>query len=154
VSQAVLAHRRDWKRGRAFVLMIASREDELRIIGRIALAGIVRGAFQNAYLGYWIDEGHQGRGLMTEAVGAATSFAFSSAHLHRVQAAVMPRNDASLRVLAKVGYRREGFATKYLCIAGTWEDHWLFAVTSEEWAASTDGKQRSGGEGAEPWVRD
>jgi ribosomal-protein-alanine N-acetyltransferase len=115
--------------------MITSRDDESRVIGRVALAGVLRGAFQNAYLGYWIDEGHQGRGLMTEAVWAATSFAFGTARLHRVQAAVMPRNEASLRVLAKVGYRREGFALKYLCIAGAWEDHWLFAVTSEEWVA-------------------
>lgn len=134
VSQAILSHRRDWKRGRAFVLMVTARSDESRIIGRVALAGILRGAFQNAYLGYWIDEGHQRRGLMTEAVEAATSFAFTTAGLHRVQAAVMPRNEASLRVVQKVGYRREGFAVKYLCIAGVWEDHWLFAVTAEEWA--------------------
>ncbi len=112
VSQAVSNHRREWKRGRAFVLMITPRGEESRIIGRVALAGVLRGAFQNAYLGYWIDGGQQRRGLMTEAVAAATSFAFDAAALHRVQAAVMPRNRASLRVLEKVGYRREGFAEK------------------------------------------
>jgi [ribosomal protein S5]-alanine N-acetyltransferase len=133
VSRAVLQHRREWKRGQTFVLVVVPRQDDKRVIGRVALGGVLRGAFQNAYLGYWIDEQHQGRGLMTEAVRAATAFAFSAAGLHRVQAAVMPRNGGSLRVLEKVGYRREGSAERYLCIAGKWEDHVLFAMTAEDW---------------------
>src|SRR5262249_39599966 len=127
VSRAILRHRREWKRGQAFILFIARRDDESRIVGRIALGGILRGAFQHAYLGYWIDAEQQGRGLMTEAVRGATSFAFGAAALHRVQAAVMPSNKGSLRVLEKTGYRREGSAARYLCIAGSWEDHVLFA---------------------------
>jgi ribosomal-protein-alanine N-acetyltransferase len=137
VSRAVLRYRREWKRGQAFVLFASRRDDEKHIVGRIALGGILRGAFQNAYLGYWIDAGHQGRGLMTEAVRAATTFAFGAAALHRVQAAVMPSNKASLRVLEKAGYRREGSAARYLCIAGAWEDHVLFAVTAEEWSGGS-----------------
>ncbi len=133
VSRAVLRHRREWKQGQAYVLLITPRSDERTIIGRVALGGVLRGAFQNGYLGYWIDAEHQGRGLMTEAVRAATLFALSSAALHRVQAAVMPRNTASQRVLDKVGYRREGLAARYLCIAGTWEDHLIFATTTEDW---------------------
>ena len=135
VSRAVLRHRREWKQGQAYVLLITPRDDERSIIGRIALGGVLRGAFQNGYLGYWIDAEHQGRGLMTEAVRAATVFALSSAALHRVQAAVMPRNTASQRVLEKAGYRREGLAARYLCIAGTWEDHLIFATTTEDWQA-------------------
>ena len=65
-----------------FVLVISPRKDNRRVIGRIALGGVLRGAFQNAYLGYWIDQHHQGRGLMTEAVRAATSFAFWSRRRH------------------------------------------------------------------------
>jgi [ribosomal protein S5]-alanine N-acetyltransferase len=133
VSRAVLRHRREWKRGQAFVMMVTPQEREGRILGRIALGGILLGAFQNAYLGYWMDAEHQGRGLMTEAVRAATTFAFEVVGLHRVQAAVMPRNVASQRVLEKVGYRREGTAERYLFIAGAWEDHVLFAMTAEEW---------------------
>ncbi|HLK41443.1 MAG TPA: GNAT family protein [Polyangiaceae bacterium] len=135
VSRAILRHRREWKAGQAYVLFIARGVDPADIIGRVALGGVLRGAFQNAYLGYWIDVDHQGEGLMTEAVRAATAFAFESAGLHRVQAAVMPRNGASQRVLAKVGYRQEGFAARYLCIAGAWEDHLIFALTAEEWPA-------------------
>jgi ribosomal-protein-alanine N-acetyltransferase len=133
VSTTVMRNRREWKRGQSLVLMITPREAEDRIIGRIALGGVLLGAFQNAYVGYWIDAEHQGRGLMTEAVRATTTFAFRVAGLHRLQAAVMPGNTASLRVLERVGYRREGAAQRYLCIAGTWEDHVIFAVTSEEW---------------------
>jgi ribosomal-protein-alanine N-acetyltransferase len=113
------------------------RDDDSTIIGRVALGGVLRGAFQNAYLGYWIDVEHQGRGLMTETLRAATSFAFASAGLHRVQAAVMPRNAASQRVLEKAGYRREGIALRYLCIAGQWEDHLIFAMTAEEWPSTS-----------------
>jgi ribosomal-protein-alanine N-acetyltransferase len=137
VSRAVLRYRREWKRGQAFVLFVSRRDDERHVVGRISLGGILRGAFQNAYLGYWIDAAHQGQGLMTEAVRAATNFAFGAAALHRVQAAVMPSNKASLRVLEKAGYRREGAAARYLCIAGAWEDHLLFAVTAEEWSGGT-----------------
>jgi ribosomal-protein-alanine N-acetyltransferase len=132
VSRAVLRHRREWKRGQAYVLLITPRDDERVVIGRIALGGVLRGAFQNGYLGYWIDADRQGQGLMTEAVRAATEFALSAAALHRVQAAVMPRNAASQRVLEKAGYRREGLALRYLCIAGTWEDHLIFAMTAED----------------------
>ena len=133
VSRTILRNRREWKRGQSFVLMVTPRGNEDRIIGRVALGGVLLGAFQNAYLGYWIDSAHQGRGLMTEAVRATTMFAFKAAALHRVQAAVMPRNASSQRVLEKVGYRREGMAAKYLCIAGSWEDHVVFAMTAEEW---------------------
>jgi len=133
VSRALLRHRREWKQGQAYVLLITPRGDERTVIGRIALGGVLRGAFQNGYLGYWIDAEHQGKGLMTEAVRAATGFALSAAALHRVQAAVMPRNTASQRVLEKAGYRREGLAARYLCIAGNWEDHLIFATTTEDW---------------------
>jgi ribosomal-protein-alanine N-acetyltransferase len=133
VSGTVLRNRRDWKRGHSLVLLVVARDREEHILGRVALGGVLLGAFQNAHLGYWIDADHQGRGLMTEAVRAATTFGLKSAGLHRVQAAVMPRNSGSLRVLEKAGYRREGVAERYLCIAGKWEDHVLFAVTREEW---------------------
>jgi ribosomal-protein-alanine N-acetyltransferase len=105
------------------------------IIGRLTLSNIVRGVFQNAYLGYWIDGAHGGRGLMTEAVALALGLAFGPHRLHRVQAAVMPSNIASRRVLEKNGFRREGLAERYLEIDGRWQDHLLYAITVEEWQA-------------------
>ena len=100
------------------------------LVGRIALSQIFRGIFQNAYLGYSVAERWNGRGLATEAVGVASEFAFGDLGLHRVQAAVMPRNTGSIRVLEKNGFREEGYAVGYLCINGVWEDHRIFARTA------------------------
>jgi [ribosomal protein S5]-alanine N-acetyltransferase len=97
------------------------------LVGRIALSQIFRGIFQNAYLGYSIAERWNGQGLATEAVGVVMRFAFDDLALHRVQAAVMPRNISSIRVLEKNGFREEGYAVGYLCINGVWEDHRIFA---------------------------
>ena len=106
------------------------------LVGRIQLTGISRGPFENAFLGYFVAERHNGRGYATEAVRQAVDFAFGELGLHRVQAAVVPRNVASARVLEKAGFREEGLALRYLQIAGVWEDHRLYAVTAEEWPPS------------------
>ena len=115
--------------GRAFPFLV---EHEGRIVGGVNLNEVVRGAFQNAYLGYWVDGACAGRGVATEAVRQAVAFAFGAGRLHRVQAAVIPRNAASLRVLEKCGFREEGLARRYLRIAGRWEDHRIFALTAED----------------------
>jgi [ribosomal protein S5]-alanine N-acetyltransferase len=132
ITKAVLRQRRDWKGGRSFVFMPALRATPSRFVGKVALNGIMRGAMYGAYLGYWMDVDHQGQGLVTEAIEAVLGFAFGPAGLHRVQAAIMPRNEKSLRVIEKLGFRREGYAERYLQIAGRWEDHILFARTREE----------------------
>lgn len=111
--------------------MFLTRHDEL--IGRVALSNVSRGAWQNATLGYYIDKASTRKGYATDAVRLALQFAFGSAGLHRVQAAVLPRNVASRRVLEKAGFVREGRSTKYLQINGVWEDHEMFAVTAEDW---------------------
>jgi ribosomal-protein-alanine N-acetyltransferase len=126
--------RREWREDRAFAFLIAARGDSEPIIGFLRLSEIVRRPFQNAYLGYWIAADRQGTGLMTDAVRLVLRFAFQEAGLHRVQAAVIPRNTGSRRVLAKAGFREEGLALRYLEIAGRWEDHVLHAITSEDWA--------------------
>jgi len=132
VSKAILRQRRDWKHGSGFVFMVAEREDPARFVGKIALNGVMRGAMWGAYLGYWMAADCQGKGLATEAIGAVLDFAFGPAGLHRVQAAIMPHNPRSLRVIEKLGFRKEGYAVRYLQIAGKWEDHLLFAKTREE----------------------
>ena len=89
-------------------------------MGRVALNEVVRGVFGNAYLGYFVDEAVNGRGYATEAVRRTVRFAFDELRLHRVQAAVVPRNAGSVRVLEKAGFREEGYAERYLCINGVW----------------------------------
>ena len=134
VSKSVLRQRKEWKRGSGYVFMVALREEPARFIGKIALNGVMRGAMHGAYLGYWMDVDHLGKGYVTEGIRAVLDWAFGAAGLHRVQAAIMPRNDRSLRVIEKLGFRREGYAERYLQIAGRWEDHVLFAKTREEHA--------------------
>lgn len=70
---------------------------------------------------------------MTEAVTLAVRYCFNDAGLHRVQAAVMPRNAASIRVLEKAGFRYEGFSEYYLKINGNWEHHNIYSLTREYW---------------------
>jgi ribosomal-protein-alanine N-acetyltransferase len=106
--------------------------------GEVNLNSIQRGPFQNAYIGYWIDEAHAGSGYIPEAFVAVLRFAFDELHLHRVQAAIVPRNAASRRVAEKLKLRDEGTAQRYLEINGVWEDHIRFAMTSEDWAERGD----------------
>jgi ribosomal-protein-alanine N-acetyltransferase len=138
ISNTLLRQRREWKSGRTFAFMLSPKEDPSRFIGKIALNGVMRGAMHGAYLGYWMDVDHQNGGLCTEGIRAVMDFAFGPAALHRLQAAIMPRNARSLRVIEKLGFRKEGYAERYLQIAGRWEDHILFARTSEEHAATAE----------------
>jgi [ribosomal protein S5]-alanine N-acetyltransferase len=103
------------------------------LIGKVGLSNVARGAWQNATLGYFIDRDRNGRGHGTEAVALACRFAFTVAGLHRVQAAVMPRNRGSARLLVKNGFRFEGLAIDYLRINGRWEDHHVYSLTLEAW---------------------
>ncbi len=102
--------------------------------GELNLNSIQRGPFQNCYVGYWIDERQAGNGYIPEALVVSMRFAFEELHLHRVQAAIVPRNTASRRVAEKLELREEGTAERYLEINGVWEDHIRFAITAEEWA--------------------
>lgn len=104
-----------------------------QLIGRVSLSNVVRGAWESCTLGYFLDEPLNGQGLMTEALSHAVQFAFGTIALHRIQAAVMPWNVGSIRVLEKVGFEYEGYAKHYLKINGVWEDHNLYSITSERW---------------------
>ena len=123
----------EWEIGSGYAFAIIDRSDGA-IVGRVALANVVRKAWQNATLGYWLDQERNGRGLTTDAAQLAVGFGFGDAALHRVQAGVMPRNERSVRVLEKIGMRVEGLALRYLLINGAWEDHRMYALTADEWA--------------------
>jgi ribosomal-protein-alanine N-acetyltransferase len=102
------------------------------LVGSITLSNVARGAWQNATVGYFIDESHNGKGFAAEAIRLVVLIAFSDIGLHRVQAGVMPRNPASMRALEKAGFRREGVSARYVQIDGVWEDHVMFAITQED----------------------
>lgn len=106
--------------------------------GEINLSSIQRGPFQNAYVGYWVDQRWAGQGIMPEAVVVLARFAFEDLRLHRIQISIIPRNRSSRRVVEKLGLRNEGVALRYLEINGVWEDHVRYALTSEEWEQRRD----------------
>ena len=101
--------------------------------GEINLNNVVRGAFQSATIGYWIDKARAGRSLMSEAVVALAMYAFEELHLHRLEICIIPRNDNSRRVMEKLDIRTEGVAERFLEINGVWEDHVRYGITVEEW---------------------
>lgn len=111
-------------RGYPFMVLVP---DESRIIASFTFANVVRGAFQACHLGYGVDARQQGCGVMREALTAGLSWAFGPLGLHRVMANYMPRNERSARLLECLGFEREGYARRYLQIAGVWEDHVLTA---------------------------
>jgi ribosomal-protein-alanine N-acetyltransferase len=104
-----------------------------RLAGEITLSSIQRGPFQNAFVGYWVDQEMAGNGIAPEATVVVLRFAFEELTLHRIEVAIVPRNQASRRVVEKLKLREEGVAVRYLEIDGRWEDHVRYAITSEEW---------------------
>lgn len=103
--------------------------------GEMNLITIQRGSHQSTYVGYWIDGRHAGKSYTPEALAAVMHFGFEQLKLHRVQISIVPHNTASIRVVEKLDVRLEGRAERYMQINGVWEDHLLFAMTSEEWAS-------------------
>jgi ribosomal-protein-alanine N-acetyltransferase len=108
------------------------------LIGEVSLGSVQRGPFQSAFVGYWIDALHAGQGLIPEGVAVILRYGFEELHLHRIEAAIVPRNRASRRVAEKLGLRDEGLSVRFLQIRGVWEDHVRYAITSEEWRGRRD----------------
>ncbi len=103
-----------------------------RFAGQLTLGNVVRGSLLSAWVGYWVESRAAGRGVGTGAVALAVDHAFGPVGLHRVEATVRPENAASLRVLAKLGFRDEGLLRRYLEVDGAWRDHRLLALTRDE----------------------
>ena len=108
------------------------RADDSALLGGVTLSGVTRGMTQSATIGYWMGERHAGRGHMTAAVKALVPFAFDRLNLHRLEAACLPHNAASMRLLDKVGFQREGLARGLVCINGRWQDHIRFALLADD----------------------
>ena len=106
--------------------------DDGALAGVIMLSNVVRGPFQSANVGYWVDDARRGRGLATQAVADVAKLAFGESGLHRLEAGTLVDNLASQRVLEKNGFTRIGVAAHYLRIAGAWRDHVLFQRTVED----------------------
>ncbi len=106
--------------------------DEDALLGGLTFSNVQRGVVQATTLGYWMGAPHAGKGHMTAAVRAVLPFVFDHLALHRLEAACLPANTASRRLLEKVGFSREGLARRYLCIDGLWQDHLLYALLKDD----------------------
>ncbi len=120
----------DQRNDQAYPFFIFRNQDQA-LIGGLTLTNIRRGVAQAGSLGYWMGAAYARRGHMTAAVRAFVPFAFASLKLHRIEAACIPANLASIRLLENTGFAREGYAREYLCINGTWQDHLLYARIKE-----------------------
>jgi len=117
--------------GYAFLIF---RNGDDQLLGGLSLSNVRRGVTQAAVLGYWLGLPFVRQGHMTAAVAAVVAYAFEELHLHRLEAATMPNNVASIRVLERNRFRREGVAQRLLKINGAWEDHVLHALIVDDFA--------------------
>jgi ribosomal-protein-alanine N-acetyltransferase len=106
-------------------------------VGQVNVSNVVHGVLRSASVGYWIDSRMAGRGIVPSAVALVVDHCFTTVGLHRIEIDIRPENDASLRVVAKLGLRREGYYERYLDIDNGWRDHVAFAVTREELQGQT-----------------
>jgi ribosomal-protein-alanine N-acetyltransferase len=107
-------------------------KSKAQLVGQLTVSGIVGGSASWGQIGYWVDQRMAGRGIIPTAVALAVDYCFSALRLHRIEIAIRPENAASLRVVAKLGFRPEGLRPRYLHIDGEWRDHLVFALNAEE----------------------
>ncbi|HTJ44345.1 MAG TPA: GNAT family protein [Kofleriaceae bacterium] len=129
-ERRLVAERAAMDLGRAARWAISWRDDATRrVIGTVGLSEILRGPAGMAYLGYGLAAHEQKKGVMTEAVRAATAYSFETLRLHQVHANYVPTNEASARVLRRAGFTVYGYVRDYLYIDGAWRDHVMTVLT-------------------------
>ena len=117
--------------GAQYRFFIFKKENENRIIGNISFSEVIKANFLCSFLGYKIDEHENNKGYATEAIARCVRYAFSELKLHRIEANIIPKNLASIRVVEKLGFVNEGLSKKYLKIDGEWQDHYHFALLND-----------------------
>ncbi|NVO15596.1 MAG: GNAT family N-acetyltransferase [Rhodoplanes sp.] len=108
------------------------RSPDRVLVGGLTLANVRRGVAQAGSIGYWMGAPFARRGFMAAAVRALIPYAFTALRLHRLEAACIPTNTASMGLLEGCGFSREGYARQYLCINGLWQDHLLYARLKDD----------------------
>ena len=121
--------------GLAFIV-----EYEGAIAGQLNVANILHGSVSSGTIGYWIARQYAGQGIMPIAVALAIDYLFDELHLHRVEIDIRPENEASLRIVQKLGLRQEGLKERFIHIDGAWRDHLVFGITNEERKGSMLGR--------------
>jgi [ribosomal protein S5]-alanine N-acetyltransferase len=119
-----------------FASLLIRRSADDKILGAIEISQIVHGQFQSAYLGYQIGAAFAHQGYMTEALALTLAYGFGLLRLHRLEANIQPTNVASLALVRRLGFAREGYSPRYLKIGGRWRDHERWAILAEQWRLS------------------
>lgn len=122
---------RDLREDMGYALFIFSTANGA-LVGGLTLCNVRRGVTQACTLGYWIGAPYACQGYMTAAVRAVIPFVFDSLELHRLEAACLPSNMASIKLLERTGFTHEGLARRYLRINGVWQDHLLYALLDSD----------------------
>ena len=130
-----LLHQARHGTGLAFIV-----EYEGAIAGQLNVANILHGSVSSGTIGYWIAKRYAGQGIMPIAVALAIDYLFDELHLHRVEIDIRPENEASLRIVQKLGLRQEGLKERFIHIDGAWRDHLVFGITQEERKGSMLGR--------------
>lgn len=123
---------RDAANDLAYPFFLFRRTDDA-LLGGITVTNVQRGVAQSASIGYWIGKPHVRRGYMGEALHGVLAHSFGSLGLHRIEAACMPANMASQKLLESVGFRLQGYAREFLRINGRWEDHLVYDILADSW---------------------
>jgi ribosomal-protein-alanine N-acetyltransferase len=127
----VIRNEQEFSSGQAVPLLVFSRENNA-LLGGLTVGYIRRGAAQCCMIGYWMGARHAGKGHMFGALKLAIPYIFSSLQLHRIEAACIPDNTRSIRLLEKAGFQREGYLREYLKINGQWRDHVMFSLLAAD----------------------
>jgi len=106
------------------------------LIGVVNISDMVRGSFCSAYLGYYAFAPHAGHGYMSAGLALVLRHAFRDLRLHRLEANIQPGNLASIRLVERHGFLKEGFSPNYLKVSGRWRDHERWALLRENWRRS------------------
>ncbi len=115
--------------------LLVCRKIDDTILGVVEISQIARGNFQSAYLGFRVGAEHADKRTMTAALPLVLRHAFDTLRLHRLEANIQPGNDASIALVRRAGFTREGFSRRYLKIGGRWRDHERWAILREDWLA-------------------
>lgn len=121
----------DWRDGVGHSFFIFGNDDDA-LLGGISMSNVRRGVAQCGTLGYWISEPHARQGYMNEALRLIIEFCFGQLGLHRIEAACLPQNEASQKLLQRADFTQDGYARKYLKIRGEWQDHLLYSLLAED----------------------
>ena len=102
------------------------------LLGSITIENIRKGPSSAATLGYWLGKQYTGKGFMREAVMKIVDFSFNQLNISRLEAATLPENQSSRRLLEKAGFKYEGVGQSYLQINGRWRNHVLYGLLRDD----------------------